>query len=45
MFVVSTSLFSCTADQANENAVNDNEPQATEIGGSTGNIPVKPPLP
>lgn len=45
VFGFSATLFSCTADQENGNSGNTTELQQTEIGGSTGNVPVKPPPP
>lgn len=45
VFGFSATLFSCTADQENGNPSNNKESQATEIIGSPGNVPVKPPPP
>lgn len=43
IMVFSCSLFSCTADQENGDNVGEISPQGTEILGSAGNFPVKPP--
>lgn len=45
VFGFSATLFSCTTDQENGISGNSSEPQATEIIGSPGNVPVKPPPP